>query len=516
MGLNGTGPTDGTMRVIFASPFNGSFILVILLIGSSIPALHSQAETRVPATLTIDIEDGILINDEFTFEVVMTDEKEPRSASWELLDSTSTKQYVSVSEFGQGTSTGPSKEWTFNVEILPETIGPCSCILVVSVIGSNDIQLVEYASIFIQPLGVTNEAFTPTLHILDGGPDNWHSQSYVLEALSSTIDGNVPSFSSIIQSSTAIKCTYEWPGHENSLYAINNNATPHQIFSDIAWSGETLTFEINLSLFDDGWHDIILFGKSEIGDSSHSHDCISIRIDNTAPTVIVDVPVELPEGTENVYLDASSTFDEFWGIQGLTYTWSINKIGRSGEEMNQIFSGLNHRSIELNLVNYSVFTITLSVSDNAGNMGLSTNTLVIVNIAPKALLTINEENYYENDRITLSPGSSIFVDASSSTDTSNDIDKLRYIWRVNNVPTYEGPNRSISWPDEVDGDSFVLSIEVIDDDSESSMISILVVDSSQSGSLPVSILILIVSGCFLSYSLFRRSRSDDPEIPKWT
>ena len=148
-------------------------------------------------------------------------------------------------------------------------------------------------------------------------------------------------------------------------------------------------------------------------------------------------------------------------------------------------------------------------------MGLSTSTLEIVNIAPKARLTINGEVYFDNDQITLSPDSSILVDASSSTDTSNDIDGLSYVWRVDNVPTYEGASRSISWPDAVDDDSFVLSIEVIDDDSESSMISVIVVDNRESGSPPFSILILIISGGFLSYSLFRRSKSDDSEIPKW-
>ena len=125
------------------------------------------------------------------------------------------------------------------------------------------------------------------------------------------------------------------------------------------------------------------------------------------------------------------------------------------------------------------------------------------------------EDYFDNDQVTLSPDSSILVDASSSTDTSNDIDGLRYVWRVDNIPTYEGPSRSISWPDGVNDGSFVLSIEVIDDDSESSMISVIVVDNSESGSPPLSLLILIISGGFLSYSLFRRSKSDDSEIPKW-
>ena len=216
-----------------------------------------------------------------------------------------------------------------------------------------------------------------------------------------------------------------------------------------------------------------------------------------------------------IYLDASSTFDEYWGIQGLTYTWSIKRSGGSGEGINQVFTGPDYRSIELDIVSSGIYNVTLSVSDNAGNMGLSTTTLEIVNMAPIARLTIDGEDYFDNDQVTLYPDSAIFVDASSSTDTSNDIDGLRYVWRVDNVPTYEGSSRSISWPDGVDDNSFVLSIEVIDDDSESSMISVTVVDNSESGNPPLSILILIISGSFLSYSLFRRSKSEDSEIPKW-
>ena len=84
-----------------------------------------------------------------------------------------------------------------------------------------------------------------------------------------------------------------------------------QTYPKIVWDGDTLTFEIDLVDFDDGWHDIIIFAQSEIGDSTYSHDCISIRIDNTPPSVILDIPEKLPEGTSTVYLDASSTFDEY-------------------------------------------------------------------------------------------------------------------------------------------------------------------------------------------------------------
>ena len=503
------------MRDMSPTCNRASLILVILLFASNIPAFNSQAENDFPASISLQIEDGTVIDDVFTFKALVMDEFIPNSASWELLDSTSTRHYVSVSEFDQGLTSGPLTEWIFDIDIFPESVGSCSCILTVRIIDSNGNYIVQSASIFIQSLATDDESFPPTLHIREMGTDYWHGESYILEALSSTIDGTTPSFSTIIRSSSAIKCTYEGLTGEESLYAVNYNSTLHPSLSDIMWDGDTLTFEIDLNDFEDGWHDIIIFAQTEIEDSTYSHDCISIRIDNTPPTVIMNIPKELPEGTDKVFLDASSTYDEYWGIQGLTYTWSINEVGGSGGEINQVFSGLEYRTIELNLVNSGVIVISLSVSDNAGNVGLSTSTLEILNMAPTARLTINGEDYFDNDQVTLSPGSSILVDASSSTDTSNDLGGLRYVWRVDNVPTYEGPSRSISWPDGVYDDSFVLSIEVIDDDSESSMISIIVVDNSKSESPPLSIIILLISGGFFSYSIFTRSKSDDSEIPKW-
>ena len=503
------------MRAMLNTRNRGSAVLVILLLALNTPALNSKAENDFPATLSIDVEDGTVIDEEFIFTALFIDELEPHSASWELSDSTSTRHYVSVSKFHQGVTSGPVTEWTFDIVISPETIGSCSCILVVSIIDSEGVHLVESASIFIRILGVTDESFPPTLHIHETELDYWHSESYALDALSSTIDGTIPAFSTIIRPSSTIKCTYGGIEDEDSLYAVNYNSTPHSSLSETTWDGDTLNFDIDLVDFDDGWHDIIIFAQSEIEDSTYSHDCISIKIDNTPPRIVLNVPKELPEGTDMIYLDASSTFDEYWGIQGLTYTWSIKRSGGSGEGINQVFSGPDYRSIELDIVGSGVYNVTLSVSDNAGNMGLSTTTLEIVNMAPIARLTIDGEEYFDKDQVTLYPDSAIFVDASSSTDTSNDIDGLRYVWRVDNVPTYEGSSRSISWPDGVDDNSFVLSIEVIDDDSESSMISVTVVDNSESGNPPLSILILIISGSFLSYSLYRRSKSEDSEIPKW-
>ena len=172
------------MRVMLSSRNRGSAILVILLLASNISVLNSHAENDYPATLSIDVEDGTVIDDEFIFKALVMDELEPHSASWELLDSTSTRHYVSVSELHEGVTSSPVTEWTFDIVISPETVGSCSCILVVSIIDSKGTHLVEFASIFIQSMGVSDDFLPPTLHIHESGMDDWHSESYFLDALS--------------------------------------------------------------------------------------------------------------------------------------------------------------------------------------------------------------------------------------------------------------------------------------------------------------------------------------------
>ena len=74
------------MRVMSTSRNRWSAILVILLLVSNLPVLNSQAENDFPATLSIDLEDGTVIDGEFIFKALVMDELEPHSASWELLD----------------------------------------------------------------------------------------------------------------------------------------------------------------------------------------------------------------------------------------------------------------------------------------------------------------------------------------------------------------------------------------------------------------------------------------------
>ena len=46
-----------------------------------------HGENDFPATLSIEIEEGSLIDDDITLNAVVSDEIQPYSASWELFDS---------------------------------------------------------------------------------------------------------------------------------------------------------------------------------------------------------------------------------------------------------------------------------------------------------------------------------------------------------------------------------------------------------------------------------------------
>jgi hypothetical protein len=157
----------------------------------------------------------------------------------------------------------------------------------------------------------------------------------------------------------------------------------------------------------------------------------------------------------------------------------------------------------------------LAITDQAGNIGRSSIIIEVQNIAPIVRLSIDGVPISNNDEFILPKDSTCLIDASGSIDTSNDVDNLRYIWRVNNIPTYEGASREFFWPEGVD-DEFILTIEVIDDDSNSSMISILVKDIDTNGTFPLPIIVLILSAVFLTYSAVKfRDQTNESEIPKW-
>ena len=321
------------------------------------------------------------------------------------------------------------------------------------------------------------------------------------------IDLENPNLSYMIADSTNVKCSNVYIGvpEESIDFIPSANTATDGLFS----------YEIMTENLTDGWYDLSVFAINPTN-QQFSYDCMSIMVDNSPPVVIIEGENNVAEGSGYAIFDGSSSFDETWGIQGLTYVWSVVNTDSSIDNDTVILAGLDERTLSVSTEYAGTYEIKLTISDKAGNLATSVDYLEVQNIPPLVKLTIDGEPIENNGQFTLLREGSCIIDASGSTDTQNDADNLRYVWRVNNIPTYEGEARDFSWPEGVDGD-FILTIEVIDDDSESSQISVLVKDGSTDSVLPLSIIVLILSVIFFSYSVVNmRKQTNESDIPKWS
>lgn len=484
------------------------FSAILLVTISQSTSFAQIGEADYPTEIILEITDGTEISDFTIFSGSIHNEELPSSTTWELLDTSGTRHYVDfTSDLEMGSGHGNWSMWNFEIEIDPQAIGPCSCTIIVSVVSENGDVHKLLKSIFISPGAISDFQFAPTLHIYADLSNTWSSEVHKVNAISSSIDTVDSEISYIIGESTNVKCS-------NSIIHIPDEAE-HINQSMITYSEGEIYFEIDILNLSDGWYDILIFANNP-SNQEFSYDCTSIRVDNVAPEAFIEGPRSITEGTDVVLLDASSTIDEVWGIQGLTYIWSVYDIeGGLASELNISF-GTDERSIFISPVVSGIYEIKLTVSDKAGNIGYASQLLEVQNIAPTARLTIDGKSMFDNDEFSMSRDSTCIIDASGSIDTNNDADNLRYVWRVNNVPIYEGSSREFSWPEGVD-DDFILTIEVIDDDSYSSMISLLVKDDEDVRAFPLPLIVLFLSAIFLTYSVINyRNKSDSSEIPKWT
>ena len=107
-------------------------------------------------------------------------------------------------------------------------------------------------------------------------------------------------------------------------------------------------------------------------------------------------------------------------------------------------SGSDERTFLIDDLNSGNYTLILTVTDECGLSNSSSISFSIVNMAPIARLSINQLEVFNGESIELLADEELELDASESSDTENDIGSLRCIWKVNNVPFYEGCVRTFS------------------------------------------------------------------------
>ena len=92
-------------------------------------SLAEDLDHDYPPIVSLDVFNGEEISEHTIISGIIQNEMEPISASFELIDSSGTRFFV---DFTDGLTLSEInndwKKWAFDIEILPTSIGYCSCI----------------------------------------------------------------------------------------------------------------------------------------------------------------------------------------------------------------------------------------------------------------------------------------------------------------------------------------------------------------------------------------------------
>ena len=415
-------------------------------------------------------------------------------------------------------SNSERQAWIFEIYVYDENSEPCSCTLTVfAQEGSNPPVSATRAFFIERDTAPDDFLLTPIITLPDSIDSGWSSHSISFTGIAIASPDLSPEIGISISPSSEIRCDSDYS------FVLDRYYESFSVEQNIEWMdthNEVGLFSLNIDSneYDDEWYDIYVFSSPHLSQPSNtfSFECFSTRVDNTAPIAIITGPPTAIEGSGKLVYDGSNTTDDIWGISGMAYIWSVKEITSSGNIPVTYSIEQTPRVISLSSEYSGIFEISLTAVDQAGNSATFTKSLEISNIAPIVRLEIGGSPVEDGDELTINRGASISVDATGTTDTPNDISSLRYIWRMDNIPMYEGIQREISWPDD-NISSFHLSLEVIDDDLESNMLTIHISDGDDRLAIPSSLIVLLGSGSFLAYAINNRRKSIDIEedIPKW-
>ena len=282
---------------------------------------------------------------------------------------------------------------------------------------------------------------------------------------------------------------------------------------------------MDISNFDDGFYSLYLWANTFQNSNSLNSEffCIFIQVDNNEPisTIQSQDNLELLEGFSPILFDGSVSSDPFFGRSKLNFVWVLSQFmpnlndNKFHLEVINVSSGDDQRTFLIDSLNAGNYSLILTVTDECGLSNSSSIDFSITNMAPIAKLSIDDIEIFDGDSLILLPNQEIDLDASESSDTENDILSLGCIWKVNNVPFYEGCKRTFSWPDSISEDEFILSLEVTDNDNLISQISINIKSESSREGAYFSLTLLLFSIIFISYAFYKRYNIMDEKIPKW-
>ena len=489
-------------------------VLILLFLNALNPILinASAQEDTSYQSVTFDSNSILSIDNSTTVSGYVTSNQNLITISWkleysEILYDSGELLFQAQSDSFQN----PTYQWQIFLDFQSYS-NFCTCYLTVTLESELPISIIKpifYSS--------SDELLNPALLITDHSENNLFSDTITISGNAwSTMDSSPDIFWNIIKTNSQVSSC--------KLDSTDILLNPIETISPYknSYSFET---DLDISNFDDGFYSLYVwahnFHNSESLNSEFS--CLFIQIDNNAPLSIIQSQdnLVLLEGSAPVFFDGSISSDPFFGRSGLNFVWVLSKIipnlndDHSHMEVINVSSGSEERTFLVSNLNTGNYSLILTVTDQCGLSNSSSVLFSIINMRPIAKLSINDIEIVDGDSLILLPDEEMHLDASESTDTENDITSLKCIWKVNNVPFYEGCERTFSWPDSILGDEFTLSLEVSDNDNLVSEISVIIKSESSREGTYFSLTLLLFSIIFVSYAFYKRYSILEDEIPKW-
>ena len=284
----------------------------------------------------------------------------------------------------------------YDFTIDPSSITNCTCLITVTTTANHLSSSIS--SVFFT--GVTN---IPALVL-----DDWKIPNGDYLTFSERIDISGRSFS---QNNLPVNVSTMVIRSDNSANACSENpeiSSLDDISVEIAESisnfssyGE-FSETVDSSMLEDGWFSLWLFTSSHQSTSIMQSLCFVSKIDISDPVAIIEGDISSMEGDGNLIFDAGSSYDQYWGKEGLNYVWTLVSMETSGNVLMEIKEGSEFSYfIVQDDISGNFFELSLLVSDVQGKTDYTSTSFSIENLPPVAKLVVSDQSLTDGDNFRL-------------------------------------------------------------------------------------------------------------------
>tara|TARA_E500000081_G_scaffold147078_1_gene170883 strand:- start:47 stop:1549 length:1503 start_codon:yes stop_codon:yes gene_type:complete len=408
--------------------------------------------------ITIDQNQGLVVNSNINITGTYIDEELPISIRWEIYNGV--ERIDDGDLLGHLTESGDShsssrNSWQYFINL--NFTSTCSCVLEIEATDTNGQKDMAQLILFLQD-GDSETLNQSNPMIIFENPIEQLTGEVTIDTIAMDIDGFTDAQWTISNNSQIqMACIQSWI--ESPEQVQWNNMTTIILDSSQSFTMDTTAYE-------DGEYSLIVRAVSD--DSYSACACMPIGIDNNPPNARIDGPSEINEYSGMIQFDGTGSSDLFWGQDELVFLWVLE------DEFGQktIQSGVELRTFDVDASNSGNFTLTLTVVDNVGFSDSVSHEFNITNQIPVAALRIGGQALENGDQITLTDSPQWLVECIDSTDSDNDKSGLICTWYVDGEPLMTGWSRQLVSPEDL-SKPHTLMLKVTDDDGMSDSITVI-------------------------------------------